>query len=123
MKQFLLVSMFIVFSTYVNGNTVNMAPIISYILSDTAPLTSEEVAIDKVEAYADDQSQSAPTEQDYIDAGVTGVTAENLDDVNNAIAKKTSSEVDTTAEIQTVVDNVSISTQWDASNWDELIWQ
>jgi hypothetical protein len=95
---------------------------ISSTIDNPAP-TAEEVAIDKIEAYVDDQTQPTPTVQDYIDANVTGVTAVNLDDINNAIAKKTSSEVDTTAEIQVVINNVSSSTQWDASNWDELIWQ
>ena len=123
MKQFLLASMFIIFTTYVNANAVNMAPIISYLLSDTAPLTDEEVAIDKVKAYANDQTLPAPTVQDYIDAGVTGITAENINAMNSAVAALTAEDVDTTAEIQAVVDTVSSSTQWDASNWDELIWQ
>ena len=123
MKQFLLVSMFILFSTYINANTVNIAPVITYLLSDTTALTVRDIAIRKIKAYADDQAQPIPTVQDYIDAGVTGVTLENLSDVNTEIAKHTSSEVDTTAEIQAVVENVINHTRWDVSNWDELIWK
>ena len=37
MKQFLLASIFIIFSTYAHADTVNMAPIISYLLSNTTP--------------------------------------------------------------------------------------
>ncbi|MDQ7046213.1 MAG: PKD domain-containing protein [Sulfurovum sp.] len=109
MKQFrilLSVSMFTLFGTYANAATVNMAPIISYLLSDTAPAipTAEEVAIAKIGAYADDQNQPTPTVQDYTDAGATVVDANHLDTINNAIAGLTASDVDTTEEIQAVID-------------------
>ena len=69
--------------------------------------TPEEIAIDKISAYADDQENNPiPTIQDYTDAGVTGVTGDNIDDVNSNIADKMASEVDTTEEIQAVVDSV-----------------
>ncbi len=63
-------------------------------------------AINKIKAYADDQAKPKPTKQDYIDAGVTEVTNANLPDVNIRIVAKNTSEVDTTAEIQAVVDSV-----------------
>ncbi len=105
-KMFMLVSVISLFTTYANADGVNMAPIISYLLSDTATATPKEIAIDKIKAYADDQANPAPIRQDYINAGVTGVTEENLDDVNSNIADKTASEVDTTEKIQAVVDSV-----------------
>jgi len=48
MKQFLLASMFMFFTTYVNADAVNMAPITSYLLSDTAPPTDEPDDIPKL---------------------------------------------------------------------------
>jgi len=95
-----------IFTTYTNADTANIAPIITYLLSDTATATPKEIAIDKISAYADDQENPEPTVQDYADADVTGVTDDNLDDVNSNIADKTASDVDTTEEIQAVVDNV-----------------
>ena len=64
----------------------------------------KEAALNKIKAYADDNTQPAPTVEDYTDAGVTGVTAENLVDVNAAVDAKTGEEVDTDAEVQAVVD-------------------
>jgi hypothetical protein len=39
---------------------------------------AKDNAIAKIKAYADDNSKPAPTVQDYADAGVTGVTTDNL---------------------------------------------
>ena len=105
-KMFMLISVISLFTTYANADEVNMAPIISYLLSDTATATPKEIAIDKIKAYADDQANPAPIKQDYINAGVTGVTEENIGDVNSNIADKMASEVDTTEKIQAVVDSV-----------------
>jgi len=105
-KMFLLVGIVSLFATYANADGVNIAPIITYLLSDTATATPKEIAIDKISAYADDQENPEPTVQDYADADVTGVTDDNLDDVNSNIAAKMASEVDTTEEIQAVVDSV-----------------
>lgn len=41
-KVFLLGTMVMFFTTYLNANTVNMAPIISYLLSDSSPSTSPD---------------------------------------------------------------------------------
>ena len=105
-KMFLLVGIVSLFATYANADGVNIAPIITYLLSDTATATPKEIAIDKISAYADDQENPEPTVQDYADADVTGVTIGNIGDVNSNIADKTASEVDTTEEIQAVVDSV-----------------
>ncbi len=52
-----------------------------------------------------DGTGTAPTAQHYIDAGVTGVDASNLAEVNSQIASASSIDSDTTAEIQSIVDN------------------
>ncbi|MFK5975527.1 MAG: DUF1566 domain-containing protein [Sulfurovum sp.] len=46
---------------------------------------------------------TAPTLADYTDAGVTGVTADNIEALNTLIASKTSTEVDTLAKIQAII--------------------
>jgi hypothetical protein len=67
---------------------------------------AKDNAIAKIKAYADDNSKPAPTVQDYADAGVTGVTDSNINDVNAAVDAKTGTDVDTTAKIQAIVDAV-----------------
>lgn len=115
------------FTTFTHANTVNMAHIISYLLSDTVTTTPQEIAIDKVKAYADYQTNPVPIVQDYIDAGATGVTEVNINAVNNAIVSLTASALDTVEEIQGIVDTITAvptsTTQWDSSNWDALQWQ
>ena len=60
-------------------------------------------ALNKIENYADDSSNETPTVQDYIDAGVVGVTADNLDLVNVAVDAKQNADVDTIEELQSVI--------------------
>ena len=64
-------------------------------------------ALAKISAYADSTSNPAPTLQDYADAGVSGVTAGNLADVNAAVAAESGMDADETAEIQALVDALS----------------
>jgi len=53
-----------------------------------------------------DGTDTAPTLQNYIDAGITtGVTAGNLAEVNSQIASATIANSDSTAEIQSIVDS------------------
>jgi len=65
-----------------------------------------KVAINFISNY--DGTGTAPTVQDYIDAGVTGVTAGNLDQMNDRIATKTTAETDTTSEIQSVINTAVV---------------
>ncbi|MCP4986156.1 MAG: hypothetical protein GY928_08850, partial [Colwellia sp.] len=67
-------------------------------------LVDGEVAQAKIEAYAADNTQPAPTAADYAAIGVTGVTAGNLADVNAAVDATDAAGVDTLAEIQALVD-------------------
>ena len=68
---------------------------------------TEEEAIAKIVLFAnDDASADVPVEQDYDDAGATGVTSSNIDAVNAEVDDVGGSNVNTTEEIQTVVDRV-----------------
>lgn len=64
--------------------------------------------LDKIAAYADNNSNPAPTVQDYADAGVTGVSAGNLTDVNAAVDAVTKTGADSVAEVQALVDGVAL---------------
>ena len=68
-----------------------------------------ETAITRIVAYADDGTQPVPTVVDYENAGVTGVNADNWADVNAAVDVLIGTDVDTTVEIQAVVDGVNAS--------------
>ncbi len=57
-------------------------------------------ALAKISTYAGDSSSPAPTLMDYTDAGVMGVSADNLEAVNMAVAAATAADADTLADIQ-----------------------
>jgi len=69
----------------------------------------KDAALEKIAAYAEDDTLPAPTVDDYDDAGVLGVTSMNIDEVNTLVASSASDAVDTTEEIQSVVDTVLAS--------------
>jgi len=62
----------------------------------------KEQAIDNIEAYAQNGG-TAPTVQDYTNAGVTGVTTANIANINEIVENLTAPEVDTTEEIQNLI--------------------
>ena len=86
------------FSLVVRNGTRNSQP-------DTVTITVN-AALAKISAYAEDDSNPVPTVMAYTDAGVTGVTTDNLDIVNAAVAAASAAEADTTAEIQALVTEV-----------------
>jgi len=53
-------------------------------------------------------STQTPSIQDYIDAGVQGVTSENLADINQTIKDLTEENVDTSEEIQAILDDLGV---------------
>ena len=67
-----------------------------------------DIAIDHIVQYAQNNSH-APSIQDYIDAEVTGVTEDNLEEVNAVIAGLTKEDVDTKEEIQAIVDSLLVN--------------
>ncbi|WP_339906760.1 hypothetical protein, partial [Pseudomonas guineae] len=72
----------------------------------TQQTADQQSALDTISAYAEDPvNNPAPTEQDFVDAGVTGVTADNLDAVNAEVASSTAADANSTAEIQTLADS------------------
>ncbi len=56
-----------------------------------------------------DGSTQTPNIQDYLDAGVQGVTSENLATINQAIKGLTEEDVDTRVEIQDILKSLGIS--------------
>ena len=75
-------------------------------LVDPAIMTAaaKATALAKISAYAADDGNPAPILMDYTDAGVTGVTADNIDTVNAAVLASTAAEADTLVKIQALVD-------------------
>ena len=71
--------------------------------------TPQTIAIDKIKSYAGDSSEPVPTIDDYFDVGVTGVTEENIDDINSLITSLSEEDVDTKEEIQVIVDELEIT--------------
>jgi len=69
--------------------------------------TAKELAIIHIIKYAEGGA-TTPTLQDYLDAGVTGVTVDNLNDINEVVENLTKEEVDTTAELQALVDDLAV---------------
>lgn len=70
-------------------------------------VVTAQLAIDVISTYADDNTQTTPTVQDYINAGVDSIDDMNLAAVNAAVDTLDSTGVDTTAKIQTVIDSVN----------------
>jgi hypothetical protein len=68
-----------------------------------AELSSLVSAVATIVTYADDNTQAAPTLAQYNAAGITGVTAANLNAINSAVDANNVSGVDTKAELQAVV--------------------
>jgi len=89
-----------------------MGIITNFMLSDddaspspTPTPSKQELAIEKISKYADN-SNDAPTVQDYLDVGVTGVILSNLSDVNQLVKDTDGTSVDSRTEIQTLVDTI-----------------
>ena len=72
-------------------------------------LDVKEIAINNIEAYADNNSRTAPTLEDYSNAGVQGVTADNIDDINALVDGLTAEDVDSTEEIKALVASLGIN--------------
>lgn len=77
--------------------------------SSTGTSTAKEKAIQKIMDYSQNQNKSAPSLQDYTDAGVTGVTSATLEALNNLVAELTADEVDTTAELDALTSQLGIN--------------
>lgn len=63
----------------------------------------KEKALEKIAAYAEDGTNPAPSVEDYANADIEGVNADNLNEVNAAVDAKEGADVDTHDELQAVV--------------------
>jgi len=71
--------------------------------------TEKERAFTIITAYAENGNNSAPTLQDYLDAGVTGVTADNLDALNTLVDSLNEADVDTTEELDALTAQLGVN--------------
>ncbi|CAA6818967.1 MAG: Adenylate cyclase (EC, partial [uncultured Sulfurovum sp.] len=67
-------------------------------------VTNANNALALIQAYAEDNNATVPSVQDYMDAGITGVDADNLNAVNAAIDASDTAGTDTVAEVQAIAD-------------------
>jgi len=68
----------------------------------------QEIAIMKIANYAQNH-ETPPQLQDYIDAEVKGITADNLSDINAFILELNYEDIDTLEEIQAIVNKFNLS--------------
>jgi hypothetical protein len=68
---------------------------------------NQTIAMDRIEAYASNSDNPAPTVEDYANAGIQGVTADNLNQINLAVAESEADDVDTVEEINAIVINIT----------------
>jgi hypothetical protein len=67
--------------------------------------TQIEIALENIASFAENGSVF-PTLLDYINADITGVNLENISQINAAISQLNYQDVDTTAEIQSFINNL-----------------
>jgi hypothetical protein len=70
-------------------------------------LADKVIAFNIIEKYADDDNNTKPVEDTFVDANVSDVNSSNIDEINSVIASKTSGDVNTTAKVQDIVDMVN----------------
>jgi len=87
-----------------SSGTTELSTAASAILEDSTLSDATTLAIQKIMAWAEDQSNPKPTVQDYIDAGISGVTEDNLDEINDLVASLDPEDVDTAEEIQNILE-------------------
>ena len=97
MCRWLLVSVTVVVLTACGGGTSNKSD------------TKQQIAIEKIMKYADDGSNTVPTLQDYQDAEVSGVTTENLDELNDLVDALVAEDVDTAEELNALTTELGIN--------------
>ncbi|NVK71452.1 MAG: hypothetical protein HWE31_22695, partial [Vibrio campbellii] len=70
-------------------------------------------SINVIQAYAVDNTQTAPSLTDYVAAGISGVSATNLSDVNGQVDSQSLTPM---ASVQTMVDSLNIIQSYAADN-------
>ena len=71
--------------------------------------TAKESAIEKIKAYSNGESNTAPSLNDYIAAGVTGVTSETLAELNEIVEGLSPEDVDSTSELEALTTQLGIN--------------
>jgi uncharacterized protein (TIGR02145 family) len=94
--------------TLVAKNTVGNSNTVTFKITINRAVAG--LAMDKITAYAGSNTKPKPTVQDYIDAGVRGVNATNLNAVNAKMDAKGVADVNSLAKIQTIVNNDPLPT-------------
>jgi hypothetical protein len=114
-------------NTLLNANSVALTANETAYQTAIAVLTSADVAtaakiialvkqvnaLEVIKAYADDNTQTAPTASDYFDMGIVGVTSGNLAEANQLIDNLMSSDVDTSAKVTAAIAAVLLDTDAD----------
>ena len=75
----------------------------------TAGFTAKELAFEKIKAYANGETNTAPKLNDYIAVGVTGVTGETLAELNAIVKGLSPEDVDSTAELEVLTTSLGIN--------------
>lgn len=78
--------------------------------SSAGEFIAKEVALEKIMAYSNGESVTAPTLNDYIAAGVSGVTSETLSELNAIVKGLSPEDVDTAEEIKALTTQLGVNT-------------
>lgn len=93
-----------------SGNEANATRTVIVVI-----ISPHDIAIEKIKAFAAINGDApAPTVQDYIDAGVTGIDDTNLADMNEVVQNLNADEVDTTEELQVLANAIGSNVDVDA---------
>ncbi len=77
--------------------------------------TPQQQAIERIARYAR-EGDTLPTLQDYNDAGVVGVNAQNIDAINAKVKELSYEDVDTLAELNTLLQSYNLSLENNQTN-------
>lgn len=75
----------------------------------SAEFNAKQTALNKIKAYSNGETNTAPTLDDYIAAGVTGVTSETLVELNEIVKDLSPEDVDSTEEIKALTTQLGIN--------------
>jgi|GEM_PF-6423337 len=87
----------------------NSAATVTNNTGQTSSQMTQQASIEIIANYAQDSSNQTPTVDDYIAAGIIGVTSDNLDKINNVVKNLEYSDVDTQEKIQTLFDDLGLA--------------
>ncbi len=76
-------------------------------LQDNSRYAFNRVLASAIELYAEDNTNPEPVLSDYTDLGVTGVTGANIAELNTIVDSLNGEDLDTTAEVQDMVNAVN----------------